>query len=171
MLGFCTHPGYTCSNGHRLPVAGVKTLINSIHYPKQLRDGVRAKAGSGRGLDQESAALLQGLPHGWGRSLGWIDLSMPPGNLYGVASAGGSAGIGTYCQEDAESGCGIVFELTPTASRWDETILHNFNGAPDGSYPLGGLIFDAAGNLFGTTGNGGRYGGILSGGTLFEVTP
>ena len=55
------------------------------------------------------------------------------------------------------------------ASTWaatHEEVLHNFNGT-DGSYPLAGLIFDAAGNLYGTTSYGGTYGY----GTVFEMTP
>src|ERR1035441_9689320 len=77
------------------------------------------------------------------------------GNLYGTTSTGG-----TY-----EGG--IVFELTPAGSGgWTETVLHRFGNAMDGSGPLAGLIFDAAGNLYGTTSGGGTYDG-----TVFELTP
>jgi uncharacterized repeat protein (TIGR03803 family) len=67
------------------------------------------------------------------------------GNLYGTASEGGNF---TNC---ASIGCGVAFKLTPTASGpWQETILHAFNGTTDGSSPHAGLIFDSAGNLYGT---------------------
>ncbi len=67
------------------------------------------------------------------------------GNLYGTTSQGGVYGSGT------------VFELTPSArGGWKETVLHNFDGK-DGANPLAGLIFDAAGNLYGTTYVGGAY--------------
>jgi uncharacterized repeat protein (TIGR03803 family) len=77
------------------------------------------------------------------------------GNLYGTTFSGGAYGDGT------------VFELTPEAGGgWTETVLHSFNGN-DGSAPYAGLIFDAAGNLYGTTFSGGAYGD----GTVFELTP
>jgi len=84
------------------------------------------------------------------------------GNLYGTTLDGG----GAHCVSD----CGRVFELTPNGNgTWTETTLYIFGGTPDGSYPSGGLIFDAAGNLYGTT----YYGGPSSFGygTVFELTP
>ena len=79
------------------------------------------------------------------------------GHLYGVTLVGGSDGQGT------------VFKLTPTASGpWTETVLHNFsNAATDGHNPNAGLIFGPAGNLFGTTGQGGTY----NEGSVFEIKP
>lgn len=78
------------------------------------------------------------------------------GNLYGTTSRGGASKFGT------------VFELTPNGSGgWAETILHSFYGK-NGNGPVGSLIFDAAGNLYGTTGSGGAYHYY---GTAFELTP
>jgi uncharacterized repeat protein (TIGR03803 family) len=78
------------------------------------------------------------------------------GNLYGTTQYGGTYGVGT------------VFELTPAAGGgWTETVLHNFGNGADGSTPFAGLIFDAAGNLYGTTYQGGTY----LYGTVFELTP
>lgn len=68
------------------------------------------------------------------------------GNLYGVTYQGGSFGYG------------IVFELSLSGGKWTETILHNFAGYPkDGTYPTSGLVFDAAGNMYGTTYQGGSH--------------
>jgi len=78
------------------------------------------------------------------------------GNLYGVWSQG------TGGQTN-----GGVFELSPSASGWTETVLYSFTGGSDGSTPLGGLVFDSAGNLYGSTSNGGARGG----GTIFELSP
>ncbi len=78
------------------------------------------------------------------------------GNLYGTTYAGGIHNLGT------------VFELTPNADgSWTEFVLHCFGNGADGQNPTGSLIWDAAGNLYGTTVNG----GIHSAGTLFELTP
>ena len=54
---------------------------------------------------------------------------------------------------------GTVFELTPTkGGGWTETVLHSFDGT-DGVSPSAGLIFDAAGNLYGTTNEHGIWSG------------
>jgi len=74
------------------------------------------------------------------------------GNLYGTTSAGGAHGMGT------------VFELSPNGT---ETVLYSFGNSPDGQNPHAGLVFDTAGNLYGTTLNGGAN----SGGTAFELSP
>jgi len=77
------------------------------------------------------------------------------GNLYGTTSAGGADGYGT------------VFELVPSQGGWTEKVLYSFTGGNDGSQPFAGLIFDNAGNLYGTTVYGGTYGW----GTVYELTP
>jgi uncharacterized repeat protein (TIGR03803 family) len=80
------------------------------------------------------------------------------GNLYGTTSQGGSAGNGT------------VFELAAPKERngqWTETVLYSFGTGTDGATPVGGVIPDSAGNLYGTTSLGGAYGY----GTVFELTP
>ena len=90
------------------------------------------------------------------------------GNLYGVA-AGGGLGTGTRCTNRA-GGCGTVFELSPSASGWTETVLHDFTHNIDGANPRGGLVMDAAGNLYGTTTAGGGNSGVDFG-TVFELSP
>jgi uncharacterized repeat protein (TIGR03803 family) len=77
------------------------------------------------------------------------------GNLYGTTSGGGTG-----------NGDGTVFKLTHTAQGWKETLLHSFQG-PDGSIPITGLVFNAKGNLYGTT----QEGGANSEGTIFKLTP
>jgi uncharacterized repeat protein (TIGR03803 family) len=85
------------------------------------------------------------------------------GNLYGTTVNGGT---GANCDPEL---CGVVFELSPTAEGgWKAKILHSFTVlTPDGWGPLAGLIFDHAGNLYGTTAMGGTYGL----GTVFELSP
>ncbi len=84
------------------------------------------------------------------------------GNLYGTTKEGGS------------NGDGLVFELSKASSGpWTEKILHTFGNAKDGRFPTGTLVFDSAGNLYGTTQGGGAFGdGTQSkGGTAFKLAP
>lgn len=90
----------------------------------------------------------------------------PDGSLYGTASQGGSVA------DCGELGCGMVFKLQPPATfcrsvscPWTETILYFFQGNSDGFFPTGELVFDHAGNLYGTTELG------ASGGSAYELTP
>lgn len=76
------------------------------------------------------------------------------GKVYGTTTEGGA-------HDD-----GVVFELSPTGrGRWTEDLLHVFASGKDGWEPWSGLLFDASGNLYGTTVNGGVYGY----GTVFEI--
>ena len=52
---------------------------------------------------------------------------------------------------------GAVYKLTYSCAGWTETVIYSFQGnGNDGFTPRGGLIFDAAGNLYGTTWTGGQ---------------
>jgi uncharacterized repeat protein (TIGR03803 family) len=79
------------------------------------------------------------------------------GNLYGTTAYGGAYGEGA------------VFELVPTASGgWAESVLYSFGGANgNGTEPRDSLIFDASGNLYGTT----SFGPASAQGTVFELSP
>jgi len=64
------------------------------------------------------------------------------GNIYGTTYAGGA------------SGGGVVFKLTRSGSGWTESVPWSFTRGSDGANPLSGVIFDNAGNLYGTTSSG-----------------
>jgi hypothetical protein len=106
-----------------------------------------------------------GLPDGASPLAGVI--SDATGNLYGTTEFGGN----TIC---GSGGCGTVFKLTPNGSGgYGETVLYTFTG-PDGAFPYtGDLITDAAGNLYGTTNEGGGGVCALNGscGVVFKLTP
>jgi uncharacterized repeat protein (TIGR03803 family) len=73
------------------------------------------------------------------------------GNLYGTASNGGLLWT-PNCNSFYDLGCGVVYSLSRGGDgTWTETVLHKFRGVFDGANPLGGLTFDGAGNLYGTT--------------------
>jgi uncharacterized repeat protein (TIGR03803 family) len=66
------------------------------------------------------------------------------------------------------AGCGIVFELSPSANGWAETILYEFTGINgQGAAPNSALTWDRLGNLYGTTEDGGSQ----RSGTLFRLSP
>jgi uncharacterized repeat protein (TIGR03803 family) len=76
------------------------------------------------------------------------------GNLYGTAQSGGAYDHG------------VAYELSPSATgAWTEKVLYSFGN--DGWYPASNLIFDEAGNLYGTT----FFGANIGGGTVFKLTP
>jgi uncharacterized repeat protein (TIGR03803 family) len=108
----------------------------------------------------------------WGRKLWAADgygvksplLIDAAGNLYGTTYQGGDCSV---------SGCaGIAYKLAPGSNgTWTYTILHTFNGfathSKDGNGPMGRLVIDAAGNLYGTT----QSGGPGTGGVVFKLAP
>ncbi len=76
------------------------------------------------------------------------------GNLYGTTANDGPYGYGT------------VYQLSPSGSGWIINLLYSFQNGSDGAAPIGGLVFDNQGNLYGTTNSGGSGGG----GTVFKLT-
>ncbi len=71
------------------------------------------------------------------------------GNLYGTVS---------------DNANGQVYELSPSGSGWVKNTLYRFQGGDDGSRPIGGLVADGAGNLYGTTSES-----YTGGGTVFKL--
>ncbi len=85
--------------------------------------------------------------------LTWVN-----GKLYGTTTLGG-----TNCNGRARDGCGTVYSIDRSGK---ESVLHRFAGELDGEQPTGNLVF-VNGALYGTTLEGGAYGG----GCIFEITP
>lgn len=81
------------------------------------------------------------------------------GNVYGVTQDGGAGGFGS------------IFELSYSGSSWNQSILYSFQGGSDGGAPYSGLVFDSAGNLYGTTTRAGGSGCGEGCGTVFELSP
>jgi|HubBroStandDraft_2_1064218.scaffolds.fasta_scaffold01339_4 hypothetical protein len=91
------------------------------------------------------------------------------GNLWGATFLGGAGDSSTCGDPNGGVGfCGTVFELTPNANGiWAESTLYSFVDASTGWNPLSGVILDKAGDLVGTTENGGS----ALDGTVFKITP
>jgi uncharacterized repeat protein (TIGR03803 family) len=82
------------------------------------------------------------------------------GNLYGTTFEGGNSAC--------PLGCGTVYKIDSTGNK---TVLYAFTGGADGSAPMGDLLIDSTGNLYGTAMSGGtvcQYGGC---GTVFQIDP
>ena len=157
---------YSFSGGSdgRQPHAGVVLGVSGVLYGTASSGGTfSANCPSGCGT---VFALTPGAG-GWSQSIlyafaGGSDGSGPyanltldrSGNIYGTTMAGGTSGNGT------------VFLLAPFAGQWKESILHSFNGG-DGALPYGGLVFDTANNIYGTT----YQGGAANYGVVFELSP
>ena len=148
--------------------------------------GTTSNGGNGAGCfgDNGCGAVFKLTPHADGS---WTETTLhnfapPPdggnpssgvifdsaGNLYGMTEYGGTG----LCRPFSDLAftnlnCGVVYKLTPPKSggSWTESIVYNFvRGSGHGVYPSGGLLFDKAGDLFGTSRAGGNgYG------TIFEL--
>jgi uncharacterized repeat protein (TIGR03803 family) len=77
------------------------------------------------------------------------------GNLYGTTSEGGL-------------GRGTIFKLSPVdGGQWTETVVHRFQGPPDGAFPYNGMVVDRFGNFYGAT----VHGGDDDDGSVYQFTP
>jgi len=130
------------------------------------------------GLTFDPSGNLYGTTYGGGSGTGTVYELSPNGKggwseqvIYGQ---GGNAGLtidgsGNLYGADA-AGNGHVFKLSPNGSgAWNATILHSFKaGRVDGSNPEGTPVLDSAGNIYGTTFEGGATRGM---GTVWKLTP
>ena len=86
------------------------------------------------------------------------------GNLYGTSEFGGNS--------NCSNGCGVVYKLAPSDGEWTYTQLYAFTGGADGAYPIGGVVLDGNGNLYGTTYSGGtNHCAAIGCGVVWEITP
>jgi uncharacterized repeat protein (TIGR03803 family) len=77
------------------------------------------------------------------------------GNLYGTTSEGGA-------------GSGVIFKLSPVGGgQWIESVVHSFQGPPDGSFAYNGMVVDRFGNFYGAT----VHGGMNDDGSVYKFTP
>ncbi len=111
-----------------------------------------------QGLSVWKARLLYSFSGLDGASPGAGVTADSAGNLYGTTTSGGTN----------PGSAGTVFELTPGAKKtWIQTVLYSFSGGADGGVVTSGVVFDNAGNLYGTT----MQGGTFNQGVVYEVTP
>ncbi len=141
-----------------LPVAGAVIGIGRR---------LSARGALGAGLAALLLIIAPGPAQAQTETVLWGGLALPTssltrdgaGNLYGVTWSGGNSNLGT------------VYELSPNGGGgWNETVLYSFCSAPncaDGAQPSGPLVFDSAGNLYGTASSGGNN----DWGLVFELSP
>jgi len=85
------------------------------------------------------------------------------GNLWDAGYGGNNQNCGGY---NDEYYCGVIWELTPSGSGWNQNIVYSFDNTTGGS-PSSNLIFDQAGNLYGTVADNGPEGN----GGVFQYNP
>ena len=177
-----------CGTVFKLTHANGHTVLQTIYAFQGLQDGAAPGASMVFGPDGALyGTTLQGGAGDIGSvfrltpqpslcrsiSCSWLDshYSFPAGYMDGSPSAGalifdnfgnmyGTAGFG------GAGNCGLVYEMSQRGGTWTETILYNFD-EPTPCEPIGGVIFDASGNLYGTT----TRGGPADRGTIYQLTP
>ncbi len=115
----------------------LQTCTDGSNYGQDVIEGNLTYAGAASGAAYDGVSALYGTTHAGGQSIG-------------------------------NSG-GVVYSLTPSGNKWQASVLYSFctvSGCADGQAPEGGLVIDAAGNLYGTTMIGGT-----GEGTAFELSP
>ncbi len=148
-----------------LPAADLAQSLRLAALPNTLHvDPLLDFDGGGRGGNQTETIVGQG---GAGGLVG-----DPKVVLYGVTTVGGDLKCNPYARPEirhrnAQSGCGVVFEITPQqGGSYKENVLYKFNGA-NGKVPSGGLLKRPDGSIYGATLGGGAYGE----GLVFKLTP
>lgn len=159
-----------------LPSSGLIFGSNGALYGTTLGGGVEVNGGNGTvfSLNPPAAGKTVWTETVLYRFQGGSDGRYPDatlipdqsGALYGVTQLGGN---GTLCS--GGQGCGTVFKLIPPPqgqTEWSEQVLYSFTGGADGSMPMGALVFDGKGNLYGTASGGGNTNGA---GAVFKLAP
>jgi uncharacterized repeat protein (TIGR03803 family) len=113
------------------------------------------------GWDETVLYNFKGL-HDGGSPVGNLTIDSK-GDLYGVTEQGGNP----VCSSVLGAGCGVVFRLVHSKSGWKHSVIHEFGD--DGSYPNAGVVFDQAGNLYGTTQFGGDF--FCGCGIVYQLKP
>src|SRR6516162_1740270 len=137
------------STARHMPAA-IRAVQILTQFPGAARIQIDPARGCGRRLDRERAN--EGYPYA---SL----IFDGAGALYGTTSLGGARG----CYYGS---CGTIFKVAPDGT---ERVLYALKGGSDGGTPLGGLIADASGNLYGTTSAGGGTSGCYPYGSCSTV--
>jgi len=161
--GWKEQPAYIFSGGSNggVPEAGLIADASGNLYGTTRFGGINScgtvfeLTPSGPGWSINTLYTFLGQPDGCGPQAKLV--MDAAGSLYGTTMFGGQ-GFG--------GGAGTVFKLTPANGGWTYTSLHDFTGI-DGAYPMSSLVFDANGNIYGTT----TEGGASNGGVVFEITP
>lgn len=170
-----------CGTVFKLASDGAESVLHA--FVDDGADGIQPMAGVV--LDQRGN--VYGTAYGGGAHGAGVVFKIAPDGTKTILHAFGGAGEGSnpnslvldnhgtlFGTTDAEdaclSNCGTVFTLIRFGGGY--SVLHTFNPGSDGSAPQGGLTFDAAGNMYGTTRMGGTEdcSGIYGCGTVFKLT-
>jgi uncharacterized repeat protein (TIGR03803 family) len=143
-----------------LPLAGLVADRNGNLYGTTMRGGAFNKGAVFEVASNGAESMLYSFDGRHGENPEARLIIDGEGNLYGTTAYGGDK----KCPDRVErSGCGVVFRIAPDGT---EKVLHAFANGVEGNEPLGGLVMDASGNLYGMTQLGG-----LGYGNVFEIAP
>jgi len=177
LYSFCSQGGSNCTDGAYPYGAALTEDASGNLYGTTSSGGVNSCDSPGCGTVFElspggngyTESVLHSFDHsdGSGPDAGLIEDAS--GNLYGTTSSGGT-GLSWLCEA---CGSGTVFELSPNGGGYTETVLYNFcsqggSQCTDGAVPMAGVIQDASGDLYGTTGSAGSNG--IDWGTVFKLS-
>jgi uncharacterized repeat protein (TIGR03803 family) len=151
-------------NDGESPYAG-PTLDSGGHLYGTTYVGGLHGAGSVYKLSQHGSSWLlnplysfSGEADGAGPGFGAVAIG-PNGTLYGTTEGGGIFGV-VYNLGPRPNPCPSIL------CSWIDNVLHTFGRGGDGSQPVNGVVFDAAGNLYGTL----NIGGAGDNGAVYEMT-
>lgn len=157
--GWKVSPLYDFTGNDGQPGWGVTLSHGSIYTNAGYAEVMGGPCGSALQLNRTQSGWTEVLMH----TYVYKDDGCPTGNLV-LDGAGNVYGV---TQDGGANGWGSIFELSNSGSGWTQTILYSFMGASDGGAPYSGMVFDAAGNLYGTA----TAKGAFDYGTVFELSP
>lgn len=157
---------------------GTSSTSGLVADPKGNLYGTTYQGGSSNCFNGYGCGVVYKLSHtkhGWKETIvyvfaGGADGAYPAYGTLARDAAGDFYGTTLYGGNDNwPNGTGVVYKLSHTFSGWKQQVLYAFgtNSQTDGASPYGGVILDAAGNVYGTT----YYGGSSGAGTVFKIDP
>jgi len=161
--GWFVTPLYNFNGNDGQPGWGLTLNKSSMYTVASYAEVMGGPCGSALQINQSQKQWQSVLMHTFVQK----DDGCPTGNMV-LDKAGNAYGV---TQDGGADGWGSIYELSPSGGGWTETILYTFQGGSDGGAPYSGMIFDKAGNLYGTATARGAGGCGQGCGTVYELSP
>jgi uncharacterized repeat protein (TIGR03803 family) len=180
LYNFCSQGGSACSDGAG-PLASLAMDQAGNLYGTTGHGGHQEGGGAGVAyelLPNGNGSWTETVLHLFCSAAQCADGEFPDGNLIwdsGGSLLGTTAAGGLSCDR-GPFGCGTIFKLVPNGTDSQESVLYAFcqkKDCKDGANPVGAVVLDSGGNLFGTTTDGGGNdidGMSIGGGVVYELS-